>query len=142
MSSNLKIVPPAHYPTTTSPFKFAPSAPGVQDSLRTTVANPTQPTSTHPLESRLKQWRAQQDALKMELLRRQFGIAEPVRRAVELNIVRAGEGVVCKELGGSSKVHEEILMGREAEVDWEDVYPGEVQEGFRREMEGLMGVRI
>lgn len=54
-----------------------------------------------------------------------YGIAEPVRRGMELKMVREG----CWRpdvLGRGAGVHEEILMlgGRETEIGWEDVYSG------------------
>ena len=79
--------------------------------------------SAHPLEARLVQWRETQDRLKMEMLRRQFGIAEPVRRGMELKIAAAGEWRPAA-LGGSSSVHKDILEGRDCEIGWEDVFTG------------------
>lgn len=63
----------------------------------------------------------------MEGLRRAYGIAEPVRRGMELKIVRDGTfrpAVLGGMRGGN--VHEDILMigGRDAEVQWEDIYTG------------------
>jgi hypothetical protein len=59
----------------------------------------------------------------MEMLRRQFGIAEPVRRGMELKITQAGEWVPAA-LGRSSGVHKDILEGRDTEIGWEDVFTG------------------
>lgn len=81
----------------------------------------------------------------MNLLRRQFGMGEPLRRGMELKICRAGEyRPQC--LGGSSRVGEEVLSGRAETVEWEDVYPGgaeggngaEGEGGCQREVEGLV----
>ena len=74
------------------------------------------------------QWRETQDRMKMEMLRRQFGIAEPVRRGMELKIASAGEWRPAA-LGGSSGVHKDILEGRDCEIGWEDVYTGESNPG-------------
>jgi proteasome maturation protein len=65
--------------------------------------------------------------MKMEGLRRAYGIAEPVRRGMELKIVRDGTfrpAVLGGVRGGN--VHEDILMlgGRDTEVQWEDIYQG------------------
>ena len=65
---------------------------------------------------------------------------------MELKICREGEWrPQC--LGGSARVGEEILLGREAEVGWEDVFTGgerdeHVQgEGeVQREMDGRVGI--
>jgi len=96
--------------------------------------------SAHPLEARLVQWRTTQDKLKMEMLRRQFGIAEPIRRGMELKTVKEGEWRPAV-LGGASNVHKDILEGRDCELDWEDVFTGEgVREmpDFHTEMEAKM----
>jgi hypothetical protein len=63
--------------------------------------------------------------MKMEMLRRQFGIAEPVRRGMELKIASAGEWRPAA-LGGSSGVHKDILEGRDCEIGWEDVFTGKL----------------
>ena len=65
----------------------------------------------------------------MESLRRTFGIAEPVRRAMELRIVRGAEWrPAC--LGGSAGVGVDVLRGAEwGELGWEDVYTGEFCSG-------------
>jgi len=60
----------------------------------------------------------------MESLRRTFGIAEPVRRGMELKIAGAGEWRP-QVLGGASGVHSDILAGRDCEIGWEDVFVGE-----------------
>lgn len=59
----------------------------------------------------------------MENLRRTFGMAEPIRRGMELKLVTAGEWRPAA-LGGSSNVHGDILSGRDTEIGWEDVYKG------------------
>ena len=63
----------------------------------------------------------------MESLRRTFGIAEPVRRGMELKIVREGEWRPLALGGGVASVHEEILRGKDDSITWEDVYSGEEQ---------------
>ncbi|KAL4792993.1 proteasome maturation factor UMP1-domain-containing protein [Aspergillus venezuelensis] len=145
---SMRIAPPTTHATKTSNTnttgipntrsKGAPSAPGLPDTLRDNItiqaprgAPSTQPTgavSTHPLEARLLAWRQTQDAMKMEALRRTYGIAEPVRRGMELKIVRDGTFRPAV-LGGSKggNVHEDILVlgGRDTEVGWEDVFQGD-----------------
>lgn len=59
----------------------------------------------------------------MQLLRRQFGIAEPVRRGMELKIAREGEWRP-RMLGYASTVSSDILAGRDEEVGWEDIFVG------------------
>ncbi|KAF9894737.1 hypothetical protein FE257_006627 [Aspergillus nanangensis] len=145
---SLRIVPATNAPNQTTnttsrniclprPSKGAPSAPGLPDTLRekltlqAPVGNPSSqtatPSSAHPLEARLIAWRATQDAMKMETLRRAYGIAEPIRRGMELKIVRDGTFAPAA-LGGSKggNVHEDILVlgGRDTEVGWEDIFQG------------------
>ncbi|OTB14118.1 hypothetical protein K445DRAFT_319307 [Daldinia sp. EC12] len=136
---SLRIVPPSsHSSTFKATNTSAPSAPGVHDTLRHGVgpssteqlssAAPA-PVSRHPLEARLKAWESTQDALRMESLRRTFGMAEPIRRGMELKITRDGEWRPLALGGGPGvrSVHEDILRGREATLDWEDVFTGEEQ---------------
>ncbi|KAI9839693.1 MAG: hypothetical protein M1838_004315 [Thelocarpon superellum] len=123
----------------------APSAPGLPDTLRE-AAGATSPDhahltrSSHPLEPRLQKWAATQEALKMESLRRTFGMAEPIRRGMELRICETGEWRPSA-LGGTSGVHGDILRGREADMAWEDVWRGDetrVAPDFHSEMEARL----
>jgi proteasome maturation protein len=150
-SQSLRIVPSDAQPSTYSHIgakqKGAPSAPGLHDTLRQGIGPaPTIPSeanvpvsnasgasgvlavdSPHPLEARLKMWEATQENLRMESLRRTFGIAEPVRRGMELKIVRGGEwrpAVLGGGAAGLPSVHEDILRGREDNVTWENVFSG------------------
>jgi proteasome maturation protein len=136
-----------HLPTASHLPKFgAPSAPGLHDTLRaglnpayalsnnSSSSTPSEPQlqSAHPLEARLARWEATQENLKMEGLRRTFGISEPVRRGMELKIVRDSEWRPAV-LGGQARargVHEDILLGKDTEIQWEDVFAGKLlQEG-------------
>ncbi|GAP87359.2 putative proteasome maturation factor [Rosellinia necatrix] len=164
---SMRIVPPAQHGSTFThlpPSASAPSAPGLYDVLRqglnpaatapapasASSSTPPAPVSRHPLEARLRAWEATQESLRMESLRRTFGMAEPIRRGMELKITREGSWrPAC--LGGrpgptgvgSASVHEDILMGREASCDWEDVFTGEDQHGslgIHEEMERKLKV--
>ncbi|KAL8812435.1 MAG: hypothetical protein Q9223_000350 [Gallowayella weberi] len=151
---SFRIVPPSSHPTSTdnlftssspsSSSKGAPSAPGIHDTLRSRLSsfNPPQgtPASIHPLEARLAAWESTQDEFKMTSLRRNFGIGEPVRRGMELKIAREGEWRPSA-LGGSAGVSGDILLGRDTEITWEDVYTGhELSAGvdFHAEIEGKL----
>lgn len=60
----------------------------------------------------------------MEGLRRTFGMAEPIRRGMEMKVVRDGEWRFSG-LGGSERsISEEILSGRDTMCGWEDVFTG------------------
>lgn len=68
----------------------------------------------------------------MESLRKTFGMAEPLRRGMELKITREGSwrpACLGGGAGSSSSVHEDVLRGREASCDWEDVFTSEEQRG-------------
>src|SRR5262245_1614184 len=97
----MRIVPASSNPSSfshTTPSTSAPSAPGVHDTLRHGVgpsaastavpSDQQQPASAHPLEARLKNWDATQENLRMEMLRRTYGMAEPIRQGMELKIAR------------------------------------------------------
>ncbi len=75
----------------------------------------------------------------MEGLRRTFGIAEPVRRGMELKITREGEWrPMCLGGGLEKSVHEDILCGTDASIEWEDVFKGvegRTVPGFHEEVE-------
>ncbi|TVY42388.1 Proteasome maturation factor [Lachnellula occidentalis] len=141
---SMRITPASSHATTHSHLSqtpSAPSAPGLHDTLRSgvgpTLLSSTSTTSaptdsSHPLEARLANWQATQHALKMEGLRRTFGISEPIRRGMELKITRDGEWRPAVLGGSRGGVHEEILQGREAEISWEDVFLGD-------EMRGVVG---
>ena len=66
----------------------------------------------------------------METLRRMYGMAEPIRREMELKIVRDGTWRPAALGGAVPSVHEDILRGRDESVTWEDVYPGDVGRGI------------
>ncbi|MCJ1405729.1 hypothetical protein MMC11_008959 [Xylographa trunciseda] len=154
----LRIAPSSAHPTSTTNLTLttpssssltsgAPSAPGLHDTLRASLSaaspaiNPsTTPAalqSAHPLEARLAHWRSTQQSLKMEGLRRTYGIAEPVRRGMEIKICREGEWRAAA-LGGSAGVSGDVLEGRDERVEWEDIFGGdETREAvdFHSEME-------
>lgn len=117
--------------------KGAPSAPGIHDSIRahnSAISSPASTQSAHPLEARLLGWQSTQQSLKMVALRRTYGIAEPVRRGMELNIANSGEWKP-KVLGGSEGIHGDILAGRDMEMTWEDVYKGTCNSDDRHGLE-------
>lgn len=64
----------------------------------------------------------------MNTLRTTYGLAEPVRRGMELKIVKDGEWrplALQQAGGGLPSVHEDILKGREDMISWEDVFTGD-----------------
>jgi hypothetical protein len=79
--------------------------------------------------------------LKMEMLKRQFGIAEPIRRGMELKTVREGEWKPAM-LGGTAGVHRDILEGRDCEIGWEDVFTGKSEMVVKKGRKRRSGVRM
>ena len=144
---------PQSFSHTATHTSSAPSAPGVHDTLRHGVGvspydsaarDSGTPVSGHPLEARLRGWEATQEALRMEAMRRTFGMAEPIRRGMELNIVRRGEWRPLALGQGLPSVHEDILRGRDNTLTWEDVFTGEDTRGvvgFHDEMEKKLKIQ-
>ena len=77
----------------------------------------------------------------MEGLRRTFGIAEPVRRGMELSMVRAGEWR-GQALGGSAGVSGDILEGRDTTCDWDDIFVGRWPRVLSRTWRDLVSRRL
>jgi len=76
----------------------------------------------------------------MEGLRRTYGIAEPVRRGMEMRIAGQGEWRP-RALGVSAGVSSDVLAGRDSEVQWEDIFGGDELRDipdFHTEMEARM----
>ncbi|KAK9378931.1 uncharacterized protein V2V93DRAFT_374565 [Kockiozyma suomiensis] len=90
----------------------------------------------HPLQSHLKNWDQNQRDMKLEHLRRLFGAYEPVKRVMELEackeslpfypevLKRADMVATSGAPGARYDIAQEILLGRDEIVDWEDVYGG------------------
>lgn len=103
-------------------------AAAVPDTLRLqaggAVPLSSQVNDRHPLENRVRNWEATQHKRQLEQYRNVFGVAEPMRRVMELGIVDATDFNPVSSALGSSSIHRDILMNKEASVDWEDVYSG------------------
>lgn len=100
--------------------------PALRDTLRNN--GPTSMSaalnSKHPLEARLEKWEETQFNMKMENYRRTLGAAEPIRRGMELEIVKSIDSLVPREiLGLGTSAHHDILMNKENNVTWEEIYP-------------------
>ena len=75
----------------------------------------------------------------MEMLHRTYGIGEPVKRMMELRVVdEATWRPGC--LGGSAGVARDVLMGRDTEIGWEDVFGRERVAGGSAGWEEIVGV--
>ncbi|SCU94715.1 LANO_0E07822g1_1 [Lachancea nothofagi CBS 11611] len=131
----MSIVPNKNYrsavSSTSSHHKTSNAAPALPDSLRNQNggATPlsTQTNGKHPLETKLQSWDQTQRNRDLEQYRRVFGLAEPMKREMELAIVQNSDFNPLSQStdsGFSTSLHRDILLNREASVDWEDVYQG------------------
>lgn len=98
----------------------------------------------HPLEARINNWEQTQRETQLETYRRVFGAGDPIKRTMELNIVEATD-FKPQVLGGSSNMHRDVLLNKDASVDWDDVYKGGFEDGnnvkdFHTEMERKMNI--
>ncbi|TGZ84409.1 proteasome maturation factor UMP1 [Ascodesmis nigricans] len=122
---SLRFIPGPGYATKVQGADIpAPSAKVVRDTLRSGAPPSSLSTalnSRHPLEARLKNWDATQHALKMEGLKRLYGMAEPIKREME---VKMCADYVPAQLGGPSNLHKDILEGKDTTIEWEDVFKG------------------
>lgn len=136
----MKVVPDNVHHDAVSSTKFgeiALHAPALQDVLRGQqgpVSLASKLNNRHPLESRVQNWDKNQHEIRLETYRRVFGAGEPIRRTMELEIV---ENSAYKPLilGGADTMSRDILMGRDASLDWEDVYKGEQVTDMHSEVE-------
>lgn len=122
----LSIAPAESQPSEVRNTQFAPaapSAPGLVDTLRAQgpVSIASQLNNRHPIESRILNWEENTTRAKTETHRRVFGMADPIKREMELNIVKQSE-FRPQVLGGSSNIHSDILLNKDTSIDWEDVY--------------------
>lgn len=134
----MRIIPESAAPSKVSSTTFgtgAPSVPALRDSLRNNgpISMASQLNNKHPLQSRLEKWEETQFNLKMENYRRTLGPGEPIRRAMELEIVKQSDkfnnfSLNTVSSNGTSyikpvdSVHYDILMNKDNNVDWEDIY--------------------
>ncbi|QPG75707.1 hypothetical protein FOA43_003066 [Brettanomyces nanus] len=147
---SLRIVPEEKQLTDAKNTQFgpaAPSAPGVVDTLRSGEAPlsiSSKVNNRHPLQSRIEKWDQTQRDLQLETYRRTFGVADPIRREMELNIVK--ETDFRPTLFGFSAITSpslDILLNKETTIGWEDIYTGfndAKPTDFHTEMEKQMGI--
>lgn len=98
------------------------AAPSLPDVFREQVgARPmnSQLNDRHPLESRIRNWEETQHRRQLEQYKQIFGIAEPMKRVMELQLVEKSDFNPLNH----SDLHKDILLNKEASIDWEDIYP-------------------
>lgn len=74
----------------------------------------------HPLESRLENWEETQSQLRLESMRRIYGIAEPVRRGMEL--FHCAEGARHTGYQMEDGIGMDILRGTDTKLDVSDIW--------------------
>lgn len=94
---------------------------------------------SHPLEKRVANWRANEEAFKLQLLQRSLGAAEPIRRQMEIKLIEKST-FVPEVTGGPSNLHLDILRNQDASIDWEDVHKDEQRFDFQQELQKRMGL--
>lgn len=91
----------------------------------------SQVNNRHPLELRIRNWDSQQQELKMTQYKQIFGLAEPLRRTMELEVVNATDfKPSCVDGGFKNDMHSKIMLGKDMSIDWEDVYGSSYSDGM------------
>lgn len=97
--------------------------PSLPDTLRQqeggAVPLSSQIGNKHPLETRISEWDQTQRDRQLEQYRQIFGIAEPMKRVMELEII---EKTDFNPLNNASSIHKDILLNKDTSIDWEDIY--------------------
>lgn len=146
----MRIVPESNQKLSVSTTAFgdvSENTPALQDTLRAQqgpLSISSQLNNRHPLENRVQNWEETQLNTRLEMYRRVYGAGEPIKRTMELSLLDATD-FKPEILGGSDSLHKDILLNREATVDWEDVYRGGFEAGynvrdFHSEMEKRLGI--
>lgn len=120
----MNIVPQDNYRSSisTQQSKINSNAiPSLPDTFRNQLAaRPlnTQLNDRHPLEGRITNWEETQYKRQLEQYRQIFGVAEPIKRVMELKIVEQSDFNPLN----STNIHRDILLNKDASIDWEDIY--------------------
>lgn len=146
---SLRIIPQDEHPSDAKGTNFAPAAPsvpGLVDTMRSgepPLSISSKVNNQHPLEKRVANWDTTQREMQLETYRRMFGSAAPIKREMEMNIVKETDfkPEVLRD-GVIPSPSEDILLNREATVGWEDIYKGfdKPAVDFHTEMERKMGI--
>ena len=121
----MSIVPKGHQDRVSTSQGVTSNAASLPDTLRMqeggAVPLSSQLNDRHPLMHRVQNWEETQHRRQLEQYRYIFGLAEPMRRMMEIGIVDATDFNPVSQ--GQSSIHRDILMNKETSVDWEDIYP-------------------
>ena len=127
----MNIVPPRNFPSAVSTDNDHQNLSNAVKSLPDTFRQQqggalplsTQLNDRHPLESHLQRWEDTQYRRQLEQYRQVFGIAEPMKRVMELELVKSTDFNPLSDITQNSSIHRDILMNKDNSIDWEDVYP-------------------
>ncbi|GMM35123.1 Ump1 protein [Saccharomycopsis crataegensis] len=145
---SMRLIPKSDFQSEVNATKFETSAVHVDlpDTLRAgkgPLSIASQVNGHHPLEQRLANWEETQHSRKLEQYKRMFGAAEPIRRVMELQIVEKTDFKPAVLTDGSRSLHQDVLLGKEMSVDWEDVYTNIDEENprdFHTDLERKVGI--
>ncbi|WWC88649.1 uncharacterized protein L201_003562 [Kwoniella dendrophila CBS 6074] len=108
---------------------------GTHDSFRHGLKSAAQSVSSgnvHPLQTRLENWQKTQNQLQQNMQKNTFGLAVPLRKAMEMKIVSENfhnpliesSTITGVPLGGSSNLALEVLRGEDESLDAGDFMGG------------------
>ena len=130
----MNIVPPSNFKSNISTADegtiISNAVPSLPDTFRQqqggSVPLNTQLNDRHPLENRVKNWEETQQKRQLEQYRQLFGVAEPMKRVMELKIVEQTDFNPLSNITSSatSSLHRDILLNKDCSVDWEDIFQG------------------
>ncbi|WVW84858.1 hypothetical protein I302_106893 [Kwoniella bestiolae CBS 10118] len=108
---------------------------GTHDAFRHGLKSASQGVAAgnvHPLQTRLEKWQQNQNQLEQNMQKNTFGLAVPLRKAMEMKIVSENlhnpliesSTVIGVPLGGSSNLAFEVLTGQDETLDAGDFMGG------------------
>ncbi|KAF4623283.1 hypothetical protein D9613_002022 [Agrocybe pediades] len=120
MESSLRIVPARSQKSAT--VQDTANSLGLHDTLKYGPRNlATEVQSSGGIKSRLENWEATQDNLKLTLERNTFGMHAPMRRLMERKIVGSTPFTISAP---QTNLHLDILMGRDETISPADIFLG------------------
>lgn len=133
----MNVVPPAEFKqqvrsTETAAHAVSNAAPALPDTLREQNGGclpiATTLNEQHPLQHHLQNFDQTARNTSMEQYRQIFGIAEPMKRVMELEIVQKTDFNPLNE----NHVHSDILLNKDTSIEWEDVYNSGINDNIHR----------
>ncbi|CCC68274.1 hypothetical protein NCAS_0B01900 [Naumovozyma castellii] len=128
----MNVVPPSNFQSTVATDKNTEVTSiathgALPDTLRQqqggAVPLASQLNDRHPLQNRVTNWDQNEHKRQLEQYRQIFGIAAPMKREMELQIVDKTDFNPLSQGATASSIHHDILLNKDASIDWEDIYP-------------------